>query len=517
MKKTTIIISVILGIGLVAFVGFWLFNRNQGVTDAASLDMASVERGDLAATIGASGVVHPNQSATLSWRTSGTVGEVLVEIDQAVEAGQVLADLAVNSLAQNIILAQSDLVSAEKALDELKSSSLQQAQAQKAVEDAQEALDDLRNPQQRQAQALQAIANAEKAVKDAQYQLDNFTIPSDQVNMSAMEAVVVLKAKLDEARTAFEPYRYYDTDNPTREDLQEELSIAQSNFNTAVRRLDYEYQLQAAQANLDKAIKDYEKLENGPNPGEVALLEAQLADALREAERLKDGPTASDIAAAEARVSAAQATLDQARVTAPFAGVITRLFNQPGDQVSPTSPAFRLDDLSRLLVDVQVSEIDINQIKPGQLATLVFDAILDKEYQGRVITVEQVGEANQGVVNFNATVELLDADELVKPGMTASVNIILDQKTDALLVPVSAVQYQNGTQLVYVVRNNQIVPVEVEVGSSSDLFTEIASGDLQEGETILLYPPDPEQGMPTFGDPGEFRGMRTIFGGGGQP
>ena len=517
MKKTIIIVLVILGIGIAAFLGYRFFNRNQRAAAAASLELASVERGDLAATVGASGVVRPNQSATLSWRASGTVADVLVEIDQAVEAGQELANLAVKSLAQNVILAQSDLVSAQEALDELKSSALQQAQAQKAVEDAQEALDELQNPQQAQAQALQAIANAEKAVKDAQYQLDNFTIPTDHANMSAREAVVTMKAKLDEARAAFEPYRYYEEDDPTREDLLDELSIAQANFNTAIKRLDFEYQLQAAEANLDKAIKDYEKLADGPNPGEVAVLEAQLADALREAERLKNGPTASDIAAAEARVAAAQATLDQAHITAPFPGVITRLFSKAGDQVSPNSPAFRLDDLSRLLVDVQISEIDINQVKTGQLATLIFDAILDKEYKGKVVTVEQVGETSQGVVNFNVTIELLDADALVKPGMTASVNIILNQKTGTILVPVSAVQYQDNVQVVYVVRNNQIVPVEVKVGSSSDIFTEIASGDLQEGETILLYPPDPEQGMPTFDDPGQFRGMRTIFGGGGEP
>ena len=126
-------------------------------------------------------------------------------------------------------------------------------------------------------------------------------------------------------------------------------------------------------------------MKDGVSPADLALLEARLADAQREYERIKDGPTAQDITAAQARVIAAQASLDRTSISAPFAGTITDVISQPNDQVSPGTPAFRLDDLSSLSVDVGVSEIDINLVEVGQPVILTFDAILAKQYNGRVV------------------------------------------------------------------------------------------------------------------------------------
>jgi HlyD family secretion protein len=134
----------------------------------------------------------------------------------------------------------------------------------------------------------------------------------------------------------------------------------------------------------------------------------------------------ADIAAAQAQVAAAEAALNQARITAPFEGEITQAASQPGDQVQPGTLAFRLDDLSRLLVDAQVSEIDINQVHMEQAAVLTFDGSPTKEYHGRVVEVAPVSTEMEGVVYFTATIELEDADPAVRPGMTASVEILLD-------------------------------------------------------------------------------------------
>ena len=88
---------------------------------------------------------------------------------------------------------------------------------------------------------------------------------------------------------------------------------------------------------------------------------------------------------------------------------------------------FRVDDLSSLLVDVEISRSDINSIAVGQPVTLTFDAILGSEYHGEVVQVSQAGSVVQGVVNFTVTVEITDADEQVKPGMTAAVNITVKE------------------------------------------------------------------------------------------
>ena len=139
-----------------------------------------------------------------------------------------------------------------------------------------------------------------------------------------------------------------------------------------------------------------------------------------------------DIAAAEARVAAAQSTLEKSRLIAPFNGTISDVISQPNDLVSPGTPAFRLDDLSSLSVDVGVSEIDINLVKTGQPVILTFDAILARQYNGRVVEVSPVGTVSQGIVDFMIRVELTDPDSAVRPGMTAAVEIIVRQPAEAL-------------------------------------------------------------------------------------
>jgi HlyD family secretion protein len=247
--------------------------------------------------------------------------------------------------------------------------------------------------------------------------------------------------------------------------------------------------LEKARAQLADAQRQWERVKDGPTSAEIALAEAQLADAQRNWERLKDGPDPADLAAAQARVDAVQAALNQVHLTAPFAGTVTLVDVQPGDQVAPGSPAFRLDDLSRLLVDVQVSEVDINQVQSGQPVVLTFDSILAQEYHGQVVEVASVGQTDQGVVNFTVTVELTDADQRVKPGMTAAVTVVVSELEDVLLVPNRAVRSLEGKRVVYVLEDGRSVPVEISLGKSSDTHSEVLSGDLQPGDEIILNPP----------------------------
>src|SRR5690606_4543795 len=145
-------------------------------------------------------------------------------------------------------------------------------------------------------------------------------------------------------------------------------------------------------------------------------------------------------------------TLKLARLEAPFNGTVTEVRSKVGDQVTPGTVSFRIDDLSRLLVDVQVPEVDINRIQVGQSARLTFDAIPGQEYMGKVVEVGRVGTPVGGVVNFTVTLELSNADEQVKPGMTAAVTILVQQLEDVLLVPNRAVRLREGQRVVYVLR-----------------------------------------------------------------
>jgi len=221
---------------------------------------------------------------------------------------------------------------------------------------------------------------------------------------------------------------------------------------------------------------------------DLALAKAKLDDAQREFDRLTAGNT-TEIAAAQAKVDAAQATLNLARVIAPFAGTVTESYPLPGDQIGAGATAFRLDNLSSLLVDVEVSEVDINNVSVGQPVTLSFDAILGKTYHGKVVEVAQSGTATQGVVNFTVTVELTDADSQVKPGMTAAVNIVVKELQDVVLIPNRAVRLVDGQRVVYLLVDGKSVKKEISLGTSSDTMSVVASGDVKAGDTIILNPP----------------------------
>jgi HlyD family secretion protein len=440
MKKKTIYLIVLAVLVIAGFIAWRFYRQNKQASDTSQYQTTAAERGSLVATIGATGTVRANQTAILAWQTSGSVELVVVSLGEAVTKDQQLAQLAQTSLPQAVILAQADLVSAQKALDDLAT-----------------------NAEIAKTNAMRDIATYAQAVRDAQYQLDNYSVPTNQAHLETMEAVDQMSSRLEAARQAFEPYKYYPLDDSTRENLKDLLDEAQSDYNAAVRRLEYEYELEVAQNNLEKARQDYQTW--------------------------KDGPSSSDVAAAQARIDAAQATINLARLNAPFPGSITSVDIKPGDQVSPGSLAFRLDDLNHLLVDLLVSEVDINRISNGQEVLLTFDAILDQEYHGIVNQVAQAGTSEQGVVDFKVTVELTDADEAVKPGMTAAVNIIVNQLDDVLLVPNRAVRLLEGKRVVYILKDGSPQAVEITLGASSDTDSQVLSGDLKPGDLIVLNPP----------------------------
>ncbi|HMX76272.1 MAG TPA: hypothetical protein PKE35_18605, partial [Anaerolineales bacterium] len=130
-----------------------------------------------------------------------------------------------------------------------------------------------------------------------------------------------------------------------------------------------------------------------------------------------------------------------------------------------------------------------NNVAIGQPAVLTFDAILGKEYHGEVVEVGQAGDTVQGVVSFTVTVELTDADELVKPGMTAAVNVVIEEQKDMLLIPNRAVRLVDGERVVYLLVDGQPVQVKIKLGSSSDTMSVLAEGDIKEGDLIILNPP----------------------------
>ena len=405
-NKRALIVLLIILVGVSAF----MFVRRTNADTATQFQTAKVERGNLTATIGATGTVRARQTAVLIWQAAGTVDTVNVKVGDNIPADFVMAYLAKTSLPQSVIMAEADLVDAQKALDDLLNSTTAQAESVVALREAQEVYDKAANWREE--------LNGKIDIKEIHYKkIFGRTVP-------------VLK----------------------------------------------EYRGFASEETIAKADED------------LALAQAKVDDAQREFDRLHNG-NMPEFAAAQARVDAAQATLNLARMIAPFAGTVTESYPLPGDQVAAGATAFRVDNLSSLLVDVEVSEVDINSVSIGQPVALSFDAILGKEYHGQVVEVAQTGTSVQGVVNFKVTVELTDADPDVKPGMTAAVNIVVNEMQDVVLVPNRAVRLVDGERVVYLLVDDQPVKTEIRLGPSSDTVSVVAGGDIKEGDTVVLNPP----------------------------
>jgi len=516
-RKTQIIIGGIILFFLV-ILGFWFVRRrNQRQEVREQYETVRVERGDLVSIIGATGTVRARQGAVLVWKTSGTVESVSVALGDLVSEGKELSVLEQKSLPQNIISSQAELVNAKQSLEDVRDSGLQYARALQAVEEAERALEDARDPFLIQAKAEKDVADARKALDDAERQLYYAENPADQNSINQAQAELILAEDvLEDAQEAFDKVKNKPKDNTQRALAQKELSEAQRAYNLAY----WNYQAMKgtsnevdqavaranvgmAQAQLKEAEKEWERVKDGLSPGTISLREAQYADAQRELQELQaGGGTDPDaIAAAEARVAAAQSALELAKITAPFEGTVTQIDVIPGDVVTQGTIAFRVDDLSRMYADILVSEVDVNKVKAGQDVTLTFDAVLAKEYHGKVVQVALAGSEIQGVVNFKVTVALTDADADVLPGMTTAANIVVSELDDVLLVPNRAVRVNEGRRVVYVLRGDQIQSVEIELGASSETESEVISGDLRRGDEVILNPPldfGSQSGPPPF-------------------
>lgn len=455
MRRFIIIVVVI---AAVAAGAYFLIQRNQAQQQAAAmanLQTVQAKRGPLTATIGATGTVRANQTALLNWQTTGTVEAVQVEMGEEVETGEQLANLKKTSLSQSIILAEAELIDAQQALEQL-------------LEPASQLV---------LAEAQQTIADAEKAVRDAEYRLSGLQTSADQADIDAAKAtVVILKDRLDKAQERFAPYENKAEDNIIRANLQAAVAQAQQEYDAAVRRLN---NLQGTASELNISIAQ----------ADLDVAQASFEDAQERYDELLNGADLEDIQRAETRIAAIEATLGLPVIEAPFNGKITRIETKVGDQVNVGTLAFRLDDLSHMLVDVGITEVDINQVQLGQEALLEFDGIPGKQYQGIVVEIDPVGTVNQGIVEFTVTIEISEPDASVKPGMTAAVNIIINQLEDVLVVPNRAVRIQNGERIVYVLENGQLQPVVVILGVSGDTESEVLDTELQVGDEIVINPP----------------------------
>jgi len=459
-QKTWIAVGVVLVV-IVGAVLVFANLRAQGSSGSASssttaYQTTTVQHGTLTSTVEGTGTVRSKLSAIVNWLTSGQVDQVNAKIGDQVKANDILATLVQDASLSSL---QTALITAQENLAQLT--------------------------------APVAIANAKLAITTAQTNVTNMQIALNNQQYWHNAALiqnyyanfVIAKANLDKAQKSYDGAHVGQYINNANEAAAyNSLYIAQQAYNTAqfyyslYSQAPTKTQQDQAQANLDLA--------NGTLKSDQTYLAALTGGSVPPD---ATGTALLQFEQARLAVQTAQENLDAANLTAPFDGTVTQTNAIPRAVVTAGTQAFRIDDLSNLVIDVQVVEVDINHVKIGQPATVTFDAIPNKTYTGKVFSTDLAGTSAQSSVNFNVNVQITDADAQVKPGMSANVTIITNKVENALLVPSTSIFTDaNGGQYVTLVQNGSTTKVPVTVGAVSDSTTQITSTTLKAGDTIVL-------------------------------
>lgn len=233
----------------------------------------------------------------------------------------------------------------------------------------------------------------------------------------------------------------------------------------------------SAQANLNNAARNSERMQNLAHQGAISQQQMETAQ------------TQYDVALAQsaqntANVQLLEAQLANTTLTAPFSGFVARRILTQGEMVAPGTVLLTIVDLSKVKLEVYISEKDIARVQLGQTVNFSVDAYPGQTFTGKVVEISPAADPKNR--SFKIRIEAENGAYKLKSGMFARGEIVYDQKAEALVIPKQAVLYQNGQTIVFVVVNDQVEQRVVETGLANEQTIEIVKG-LQNGEIVAVF------------------------------
>lgn len=325
----------------------------------------------------------------------------------------------------------------------------------------------LNDAQQRQ--YYDAFVQAEANLRSAENSLQQSQVSAENARQAEVNGIRVAEQQVANAQTRRDQVQAGASPDQLAA-ARAQVATAQANLNR-LRGDQRTGALAAAQSAVEQAQARLEQLRADPQPGDLELIAAQVESA-------------------QAARDLAQLAFDQATLRAPFAGTVAEVNLKAGEVAGATRPAVVLTDLSSFFIDVLVDEIDISRLAVSQPVTLTLDALPGVTLPGDVQSVAPLAAAQAAVTSYQVRIGARAADQRVRPGMSASADIVVARKTDALLVPRRAVRNDRGRLVVDVTRDQTIctLPPErrpgrpeleqrpVRTGLSNELLIEVVEG-----------------------------------------
>ncbi|MEK7139482.1 MAG: efflux RND transporter periplasmic adaptor subunit [Patescibacteria group bacterium] len=548
-KRNKILVGV--GLAVVLGGGWWLSQPNSTLKEYTT---TPVVRQDLTQTVSATGTLKTAAEAGLSFGAGGRVVRLAVKVGDVVKAGQQLAVVDAGDLAVQLRQYQASVASAKANLakvlegatpETITVSQQQVASAQAAYEAAvvdlanayknkdenlklnrDISLNDLQNYLFKARAALDVVENT---YSNSDY--DNYlgiNAPQYLIDAKAQRTAALIALTASEVKITTAQATGVDADiltalNDLRSSLPLVSSTLDSMFNVLLNSLtSVNYLTETTLATLKTNIKaeqtamatatatiktDLSNLQTGPLSYDNAIDTAKSAvnikkEAVELAQAQSDQTAAaarpSDVqyyqalvAQAEAQVAAVSQKFADRAITAPAAGVVTRVDIAIGEYATAGTPAITVLAKQQFEIDVDVPESDIVKVKVGNTAAVTFDAFGDDvPFTATVVLIEPAQTEISGVVYYKIKMYLDDTASAVKPGMTANVDLRTDARTSVLVIPQRAVVDQSGQKVVQVMTDQATQKVEdrtVEVGlKGDDGLIEVTAG-LTAGELVVTY------------------------------
>ncbi len=463
--------------------GYFIYRQTTISSSQAArskMQTVAVERETLPIVISANGIVEAKQSTNVSPKSSGRLKNLLVEEGNYVKVGQILAYMDDSDLQGQLIQARGSLAEAQ--------ANLQKAQAGNRPQDIAQA----------QAQLAEAQANLQKA------QAGNR--PQD---------IAQAQARLNSTQSSF---------NKAEDDLKRNQQLYNAGAIALLTVNQKRADRDSARASVNEAQQALALQQAGARPEDIEQVRAVVEQRQQALALLQAGTRQEDIDSARAQVTQQQGNLKTIQtqiednvVRAPFSGIVTEKYADPGDFVTPTTSGSSVSGAtsSSILtlaatyqVVANVAETDIGRIKVGQSVEIVADAYPDKTFTGRVASVAAQATVTSNVTSFKVKVDFTDSDYLLLPGMNVDAKFDAGSLDNVLVIPTVAIaRQQDGTGVQVLTKNGGTRFVPIQTGMTINNKTEVQSG-LQGNERVLISAPPDNSNKGRTTNRGGFSGAR---------
>jgi RND family efflux transporter MFP subunit len=433
------------------------------VTRPMAVDVADVKRGELVASLAATGVVEAYEAA-VSPEVTGRVTTVAVEEGDRVAEGDLLARLTSEQERAGVAQQQAALRAADAGAARARAALAQERPASQA-----------------------RVAGAEANLRASQARLRDLEAgarPQEIARAHQAEA-----AARSQARLAEDDYRRV-------RELRQKGAVAQADEDQARARAE------TAAAALRQAGEALALVEEGARPEQIAAQRAAVAAAQAELRgaRAAAGQIAvlernlaeaeAVVAQAEAGLALAATALGKTEIRSPVTGWVSRRYVDVGDLASPGSPLFLITDNASLWVAAEVDEEDVALVHKGQKVDVTAEA-LARPVEGTVVEIGTAAfprglqQVRAKIVRCKVRLPRGRDTALLRPGMEVDVNGSWRLARDALLIPLEALVEADGGQFAWVVRGGRVYRRQIEVGRRSYREAQVLSG-LAEGDKVVV-------------------------------